>query len=147
MDKFVLLLLSFFNVGRFKYAPGTVASIFASFLWYHFPNVFFLQFSVIIFLVIISILLCFYYNKKIQKDDPSFIVVDEICGMCIALFMIPKSYILFLISFLLFRFFDIFKPLYIYRSQKIDYGIGIVLDDILAGLYTLFIMNVIIYNI
>ena len=83
------------------------------------------------------------YNINIKKDDPSFIVLDEICGMSISLFMIPKSYMLFFVSFLIFRFFDIFKPLYINESQKIKYGIGIMVDDVLSGLYTLAIMNLI----
>ena len=147
MNNFALLLLSFFNIGRFKYAPGTVASFFASIIWYNIPDVFITQFICIVLFITSSSSLCFYYNVKIKKDDPSFIVLDEICGMSISLFMIPKSYVLFFVAFLIFRFFDIIKPLYINQIQKVDYGMGVMLDDILAGLYTLIIMNLIIFYI
>ena len=147
MNKIVLLFLSFFNVGSFKYAPGTIASILASVIWYNIPDIFLTQFIFIVSFLTLSSSLCFYYSIKIKKDDPSFIVVDEICGMSIALFMIPKSYILYFISFVIFRFFDIVKPLYINKIQKIDYGMGIMLDDVIAGLYTLVIVKLIIFYI
>lgn len=147
MNKIVLLFLSFFNVGRFKYAPGTIASIFACVIWYNIPDIFLTQFIFIVSFLTLSSSLCFYYSIKIKKDDPSFIVLDEICGMSIALFMIPKSYILYFISFVIFRFFDIVKPLYINKIQKIDYGMGIMLDDVIAGLYTLIIVKLIIFYI
>ena len=145
MNKFILLLLSFFNLGKVRFAPGTLASIFTAIIWYNIPNIITIQISLIVIIVIISSFLCFYYNMNIKKDDPSFIVLDEFCGMSISLFMLPKTYILFFVSFLIFRFFDIFKPLYINESQKIKYGIGIMVDDILSGLYTLAIMNFILF--
>jgi len=145
MNKFILLLLSFFNLGKVRFAPGTLASIFTAIIWYNIPNIITIQISLIVIIIIISSFLCFYYNMNIKKDDPSFIVLDEFCGMSISLFMLPKTYILFFVSFLIFRFFDIFKPLYINESQKIKYGIGIMMDDILSGLYTLAIMNFILF--
>jgi len=145
MNKFILLLLSFFNLGKVRFAPGTLASIFTAIIWYNIPNIITIQISLIVIIIIISSFLCFYYNMNIKKDDPSFIVLDEFCGMSISLFMLPKTYILFFVSFLIFRFFDIFKPLYINESQKIKYGIGIMVDDILSGLYTLAIMNFILF--
>ena len=60
--------------------------------------------------------------------------------MMIALFLIPKVFQLYLLAFLIFRFLDIIKPSIIYRSQYFDYGIGIMLDDILSGLITLLIL-------
>ena len=145
MNKFIILLLSFFNLGKVRFAPGTLASIFTAIIWYNIPNIITIQISLIVIIIIISSFLCFYYNMNIKKDDPSFIVLDEFCGMSISLFMLPKTYILFFVSFLIFRFFDIFKPLYINESQKIKYGIGIMMDDILSGLYTLAIMNFILF--
>ena len=61
--------------------------------------------------------------------------------MMIALFLLPKSLIIYAASFLLFRLLDILKPSFIYRSQNYSYGLGIMLDDIIAGFITLIIIQ------
>ena len=65
--------------------------------------------------------------------------------MFISLFLIPKSFLVYIIGFFLFRFFDILKPSYINSVQKIPNGIGVMADDILAGLATCLILNFIIF--
>ena len=68
--------------------------------------------------------------------DPSEVVIDEAVGMGISLFMLPHSLVLYLLAFFLFRFMDIFKPSFIYRIQNLPGGWGIMLDDVLAGIFT-----------
>ena len=87
-------------------------------------------------------MLCYYYNKNINNDDPSFIVIDEVAGMVFSLFMLPKDLTVFILAFLLFRYLDIFKKFFISKVEKAGFGAGIMLDDLLAALYTLIIMKI-----
>ena len=73
--------------------------------------------------------------------DPSEVVIDEAVGMSISLFMLPHSLGLYILAFILFRFFDIFKPSFIYRIQNLPGGWGIMLDDVLAGFFTLAVVT------
>ena len=93
----------------------------------------------------LSFYLCYDFSRKNDEKDPSYIVLDEFVGMSISLFMIPKLWSYYLISFILFRFFDIFKPSFIESSQDVKMGAGIVLDDILSGFLTLIILSGYIY--
>ena len=76
-----------------------------------------------------------------DDHDPSEVVVDEAVGMGISLFMLPHSFGLYLLAFILFRIFDIFKPSFIYQIQDLPGGWGIMVDDVLAGLFTLALVN------
>lgn len=73
-----------------------------------------------------------YFNKK----DASHIVCDEVLGFLVSMFLIPYTIFNIIIVFFLFRFFDIFKPFPIRMiDQRIKNGYGVVLDDVLAGVY------------
>ena len=137
--KIINFLISGFYIGYIKYAPGTIASFLALLIYYFIPNIFLYQLLILILLMIISFYLCFLFSKSSSIKDPSYIVIDEISGMFISIFMLPKSIFLYSIAFLLFRFFDIYKPSIINKSQKLNFGIGIMLDDILAGIISLII--------
>ena len=76
-----------------------------------------------------------------DDHDPSEVVIDEVVGMGISLFMLPHSPGLYLLAFILFRVFDILKPSFIYRIQNLSGGWGIMLDDVLAGLLTFTIVK------
>jgi len=74
--------------------------------------------------------------------DPSEVVIDEVAGMWISLLFIPKNIFLFTLAFVLFRLFDIFKPWVINKVQDMKGGFGIMLDDILAGIFTRIIIGI-----
>ena len=76
-----------------------------------------------------------------DDHDPSEVVIDEAVGMGISLFMLPHNFGLYLLAFVLFRIFDIFKPSFIYQIQELPGGWGIMLDDVLAGLFTFALVN------
>ena len=78
-------------------------------------------------------------NGEFKNEDPSFVVIDEFVGMWISLLLFDEI-ILILISFFLFRFFDITKFLGINKIEKLNGSLGIMLDDIVAGIYTLIIV-------
>ena len=92
-------------------------------------------------MILIPILLIGFIslNVEFEDEDPSFVVIDEFVGMWISLLLFDEI-ILILISFFLFRFFDITKFLGINKIEKLNGSLGIMLDDIVAGIYTLIIV-------
>jgi phosphatidylglycerophosphatase A len=84
---------------------------------------------------------CFQFTKNNLEKDPSYIVIDEVVGMMIGLFLLPKNIPIYIMAFILFRFFDIIKPSIIDRSQNFKFGIGIMADDIISGILTLLIIK------
>ena len=84
-------------------------------------------------------------KKKYKKWIDGYIVLDELAGMWISLILVPYRFEYFLMAFILFRYFDILKPSFIYRSQNINSSISVFVDDILAGILTFLIMYSVIY--
>jgi phosphatidylglycerophosphatase A len=121
-------------VGRLGKAPGTMGSLAA------FPVIFafsylppFVYMALTVVLVILSIVAADQYG---EGQDLKEIVADEFVGLMVALFLVPQSWILWPLTFLLFRFFDIFKPFPISHLDKnVKGGFGVVLDDLVAGLF------------
>ena len=129
-------------IGSVKHAPGTLASFVALIIGYFFLttlNIFLYLLFIFIF-IIISYFLCEIHIKKYNRKDPKEIVIDEFAGQFIALLAIIKtdntSHLLLslLLSFFLFRFFDITKIGPIKKFETLPGGIGIMADDIVAGL-------------
>ena len=82
-------------------------------------------------------------SKKLSIKDPSCIVIDEIVAMLLILILINTDLISFVLSFILFRFFDIKKPFPInWVDRQVGGGLGIMLDDIIAALPPIIIINI-----
>ena len=158
ISKFGILVLTMFGIGRSKFAPGSLASFVTCLIYFpifiYKPNFLIL---VIIFAVfsIYSIVLIDQLQNKFKKKDPKEIVIDEFIGQSIPILYlyvtinitgaINKNWndylgfllISFLSFFLLFRLFDILKPFPINLiDKKLKNGFGVVLDDVLAGIFT-----------
>jgi len=128
-----------FGSGLVKKAPGTCGSFVALIfylplsrlpLWMYIINL------VVAFLL--GIYICDETAKRLRIKDPNIIVWDEFVGMWIALLLIPDVWYFIVIAFLMFRLFDILKPWPIgFLDRKLKGGIGIMLDDVAAGLLTL----------
>ena len=73
-------------------------------------------------------------------NDPGVVVIDEVAGMLVSVFLLPRTVPVLLSAFVLFRVFDVWKPFPIRQSQALPGGLGIMVDDLLAGLYTLIVM-------
>jgi len=134
-------IITFFYIGYVRFAPGTIASILAMLIWLFVPNDLIIQLSIILSLLFSSIYFCYLHSIGSDIEDPSYIVIDEVLGMFISLFMLPKQLSFYLVAFIMFRIFDILKPSIIYNIQNLKYGIGILADDIIAGLFTLIILH------
>jgi len=147
LNKFEKIIGSSFLFGFIPFAPGTFGSI-PAILFLFIPG-----FNNIIFLIPL-ILLTFIYGiflaDKFESQfgkDPKQCTIDEMLGTWISFIFIPFSLINYIITFILWRFFDIIKPYPIKQIEKIKGGLGIMLDDVLAGIYTLIISHIIIYFI
>ena len=136
------IILRYFYLGNSKHAPGTVSSLFVLLIWFFIPNILVLQLSILLFHLLLGFYCCYLFSRQMGVDkDPGFIVIDEVVGMMISLYFVPKVFSAYLLAFILFRFFDIFKPSIINRSQKLEYGIGIMMDDIISGILSLLIVT------
>ena len=100
-----------------------------------------LEVSALIILFVLGVYAANKIAKHLEENDPPEIVIDEVVGMGISLFMLPHSLGLYILAFFLFRIIDIFKPLYISRIQDLPGGWGIMLDDVLAGIFTFTLVN------
>ena len=135
------IVATFFYIGKIPIAPGTWGSIGALILWLFLPVTTSVHLSVILVLFVLGLYSSNKVTKYMQVHDPSEVVIDEAVGMGISLFMLPHNLVLYVIAFLLFRLFDILKPSFIYQVQNLPNGWGIMLDDVLAGLFTLAIVS------
>ena len=143
---FHIIIASGFGSGFSPFAPGTAGALVAVIIW----TVLFYVIPFNILLVVTSLLIVLFTAAgiwsadKLESEwgkDPSKVVVDEMVGVWIALLAAPVGnvwYILF--AFLLFRFFDIFKPLGIRKMEQLEGGIGVMADDILAGIYSFLLL-------
>lgn len=143
---FHIIIASGFGSGFSPFAPGTAGALVAVIIW----TVLFYVIPFNILLVVTSLLIVLFTAAgiwsadKLESEwgkDPSKVVVDEMAGVWIALLAVPVGnvwYILF--AFLLFRFFDIFKPLGIRKMEQLEGGIGVMADDILAGIYSFLLL-------
>lgn len=140
------LIASGFGSGFSPVAPGTAGALLATAIWlilYNFLS-FDTLFIVTLVLVILFTILGIYSSNVLEPywgEDPSKIVVDEMVGVWIPLLGVPDGNIWYVVaSFILFRFFDILKPLGIRKMENLNGGVGVMMDDILSGIYSLIII-------
>jgi phosphatidylglycerophosphatase A len=136
---------TFFGAGLLQPGPGTYGSIAAVLLWYaaahtlH-PAPVALAIGTTIAAIIatlIGIPAATIVARESGREDPGHVVIDEVAGQLIALIAIPADWRHAVLSLLLFRAFDIFKPPPIRRFERLPAGTGIMLDDVAAGLFAL----------
>jgi len=158
IKKFNLFFLTLMYIGKIKYAPGTLASLFTCLLF-----IFLIKFfdnSILFFLSLLIFLYSFVAINnsfhEFKSDDPQEIVIDEVVGQMLPLLAIPIYETLYLMplefycvsAFLLFRIFDILKPYPInYIDNNVKGALGIMLDDIIAGTYSIVILILTFYFI
>ena len=82
--------------------------------------------------------------EEIWGKDHNRVVFDEVAGMCITLLFVPLKWEYTLIGLILFRFFDILKPLYIRKLEELPGGWGVMADDVLAGIYANVILQLVV---
>ena len=155
LNKVNFLFVSLFGIGKIKKIPGTFASLATTlFLFFLFhilkvsPNIFLFAIIIIFFISLYAISI---FIKDLSNKDPKEVVIDEFIGQSIPLCLyevlhdMPKdpddALKLYLIIFLLFRFFDITKPFPVnYYDKNFKNSFGVIMDDICAGLYVVLVL-------
>lgn len=135
-NKIIKMLATFFYSGCAPKAPGTFGTLATIPLWYAMAHLSILPYMVIVFiLAILGILIAQAYEAIVQKHDSKEIVIDEVVGFLITMTWLPITWQSLVLGFILFRFFDIVKPPPIRQlDQKIPGGVGVMIDDIAAGI-------------
>lgn len=126
-------------VGYIPLFPGTFGTLIALPLYFYLSKISIsvLMHSLILILLLIGGgIICHLSERYFSQKDPSQIILDEFLGYLVAVFLIPFSLKNVLLSFFLFRFFDIRKPFFISKLQVISGGAGVLADDIAAGIMT-----------
>jgi phosphatidylglycerophosphatase A len=139
------LLATFFGAGRMKPGPGTYGSVAAALLWFGAAHLFHpdrlalaLATAVAALLItLIGIPASTIVARESGREDPGFVVIDEVAGQWIALIAIRPDWQHAALALVLFRLFDIWKPWPIRRLEALPAGTGIMLDDVAAGLLAL----------
>ena len=130
------LISKFFFIGNSPYMPGTIASFIGLILWMLIPYNIYIRILIIICTWIIGHYSILAIIKIFKEVDPPSIVIDEVIGIWISCLFINDNMMLFCIAFMVFRYFDIMKPSFIYHAQNLKGSWGIMIDDVLAGTLT-----------
>lgn len=126
------------GIGYIGKGAGTAAAIATCIVWYLFGISGIQNFLPALLITLFITGLGIWSGNVIETiwgKDHNRVVIDEVAGMCITLLWVPVTPVNVLLALILFRLFDIFKPLYIRRLEKLPGGWGVMFDDILAGIY------------
>jgi phosphatidylglycerophosphatase A len=140
------LTATFFGVGHLQPGSGTWAAAITVLLWWaagrSLPSGWLIPVSALTSLAVtvIGIPASTIVARESGRNDPGFVVIDEVAGQMIALIAVPLNWKYLLASFILFRSFDIMKPFPLRRLERLPAGTGIMMDDVGAGLYALVLL-------
>jgi phosphatidylglycerophosphatase A len=122
---------------------GTAAAVVLCIAWYFFPVGYVYQALLLMTLLAVGIWSA-TKMETIWEHDSNKIVIDEVAGMMITLIFLPQNGVYIVTGCVLFRFFDIVKPLGIKAAESLPRGIGVMADDVLAGIYAQLILRAIV---
>jgi phosphatidylglycerophosphatase A len=154
------LFVTCFGIGSFRFAPGTITSLITAIFLYSLFHLINLSNATILIILLIVFVYSFYaiseYIKFNENKDPKEVVVDEFIGQSIPIYLYEISHgvvkdsqeavLFYLYIFILFRYFDIKKPFPVnFFDKKFKNSFGVILDDVVAGLYV--VLTLIIFMI
>jgi len=157
---FNYLFVTCFGIGSFRYAPGTITSLITTVFLFSLFHILNLSSNIILITLLLIFIYSFYavsnYIKDNDNKDPIEVVVDELIGQSIPIYLYevshgtikdPQEAVLFyLYIFILFRYFDIKKPFPVnFFDKKFKNSFGVIFDDVVAGLYV--VLTLIIFMI
>ena len=151
--RLVRLIVTFFYIGHAKMAPGSIASLVTTLIFYLLAKhlTFYLFINIIFLLIIVAFFAVSIYTYELVEKDRSEIVIDEVIGQSIALLPLllfektnPPQLFMCVISLLFFRFFDIIKPYPINKIDRMNNTFGVIFDDILAGIFSAILLTLIL---
>ncbi|MFH1413476.1 MAG: phosphatidylglycerophosphatase A [Candidatus Omnitrophota bacterium] len=142
--QFTKIISTFFYLGYLPWVPGTFGSLGGILLFYLFKD----NSAVYGLVTGLTIFFGFLFSGEAEKifkaKDHKCIVIDEVSGMLLSLLFLPYDIRLVIAAFLIFRILDILKPYPAGRLQSLKAGLGVMSDDIVAGIYTNIILQVVV---
>jgi phosphatidylglycerophosphatase A len=131
------VLASVFGAGYAPVASGTVGSLVTAVAVWLLP----LTPARIGVALVVVVLVGMWAGSRVERvlgrKDPGIIVIDEVAGMLLSVILLPRTIPVLVTAFLLFRLFDVWKPFPARESQALSGGMGVMVDDLIAGTYTL----------
>ena len=148
-DKSVMFFATGCFIGNTPFAPGTFGTILGLPLCFLLAET---ELPVAVFLIVIfiifAVLIAHNAEKILKKNDPGCIIIDEIAGIVVTFIGLKFNIISALTGFIIFRFFDILKPFPIrFLEEKVPGGAGVVIDDIMAGIYSNLVLRVLLFTV
>jgi phosphatidylglycerophosphatase A len=155
ISKINFLFVTLFGIGKVKKMPGSFASLATIIFLFFLFHILYISPKIILFLIILIFFISLYsiniFTKDLSSKDPKEVVIDEFIGQSIPVCLyeivhsVPKEneqiFKYYLIMFILFRIFDIFKPFPVnYFDKNFKNSFGVIMDDVFAGLYVVAIL-------
>lgn len=137
MMKIAKITAGCFGIGYVR-GGGTIAALVTALIWWRAAAAGITRETMIaatVAIIVIGIVASHIVEKDWGKDS-SRVVIDEVAGMCVSLLLLPTGWVWITAALVLFRFFDIVKPWYIRKTESLPTGWGVMMDDLLAGVYT-----------
>jgi phosphatidylglycerophosphatase A len=143
--RFVILLATGFGAGFSPVVPGTMGTLIAIPIYYFISSISFPLYE-------LTLVAFFFFSSWVagqaeqywEKKDDRRIVIDEIMGFLVTMLWVTKTPLSIVSGFVLFRIFDILKPFPIRHLERVKSGFGVVLDDVLAGIYSNIILHLVL---
>jgi phosphatidylglycerophosphatase A len=123
--------------------PGTVGSLGGLLLYFVVKDKLLVYAFSILFIFLLGMMFSAEAERIYKRKDAQMIVIDEACGMMLSLFLVPYNFWIMILGFILFRIFDIVKPPPAKAIEKFSGAFGVMFDDIIAALYTNFILQIV----
>jgi phosphatidylglycerophosphatase A len=134
------VLASVFGAGYAPVASGTVGSFVTVVAVWLLPLTPLRIAVALVVVILVGIWAGSRVERVLGKKDPGVIVIDEVAGMLLSVILLPRTIPVLITAFLLFRLFDIWKPFPARESQALTGGVGVMVDDLIAGFYTLILI-------
>jgi phosphatidylglycerophosphatase A len=134
------VLASVFGAGYAPVASGTVGSFVTVVAIWLLPLTPLRIAVALVIVTLVGIWAGLRVERVLGKKDPGVIVIDEVAGMLLSVILLPRTIPVLITAFLLFRLFDIWKPFPARESQALTGGVGVMVDDLIAGFYTLILI-------
>ena len=147
MIRLAFAIATVFKAGYIPIAPGTVGSIIGLLVFWLIKDYasFTIEMFVATALFFAGVWASTIVEQVLERHDPGVVIVDEVVGMLVALMLLPSTITVIFLAFLLFRVFDIIKPYPARWCEQLSRGWGIMMDDVVAGLYVNVLIHIILW--
>ena len=147
MIRLAFAIATVFKAGYIPIAPGTVGSIIGLLVFWLIKDYasFTIEMFVAAALFFAGVWASTIVEQVLERHDPGVVIVDEVVGMLVALMLLPPTITVMFLAFLLFRVFDIIKPYPARWCEQLSRGWGIMIDDVVAGLYVNVLIHIILW--